>query len=307
VGCAVVMMGCATATGCSATRVATSAGSWKGSPAAPIRYVGLISSGLPGSYTPVTDFRAAVGTPVNLAGYYSGWGEAFQSGFARTAWEHGTETMVDVDPPHGETAMEAVAGGQDDAYLTGYAEAVRAFGHPVVIDFGHEMNGDWSGFGYGSVRPATFIAVYRHVHDLFQRLGARNVVWVWAVNAAQGGVAAPREFFPGDGYVTWIGIDGYDWSAELTFQQRFGPTLAAIRRFTAKPVLISETSVLPTTNSGRQVTSWLDGIAADHLLGLVWFDNDKTHSEAKNDKHDWRLEDDPAALIAFRSAVHTRR
>jgi mannan endo-1,4-beta-mannosidase len=290
------LAGCAGGSDSHATRT------WSGPTAASLRYIGVIASGVPDSYAPVAQFRAATGARINLAGYYSGWGERFQSAFVTTAWQHGTETMVDVDPPHGETAMQAIANGQDDAYITQFAEAVRGFGHPVIINLGHEMNGNWSGFGYGSVRPTTFVAVYRHVYELFRRAGASNATWAWAINIEQGGVTPPGPFFPGDGYVDLIGIDGYDWSGTLTFQQRFGPTLAEVRQLSARPVFISETSVLPTRNAARQVTSWITGIAADHLLGLVWFDVNKTDSTAKLDKHDWRLQDDPAALAAFHRA-----
>lgn len=301
-----VVAGCLLLAGCTAGAVhTTSAKPSKERPS--IRYIGVIAEGVPGTYTPVAQFRAAIGAKVNLAGYYSGWGEGFQSAFATTAWEHGAETVVDVDPPHGQTAMGAVAAGRDDGYVRQLAEAIRAFGHPVVLDFGHEMNGNWSGFGYPSVRPATFVAAYRHVYNVFQQVGANDVTWVWAVNVLQGGATSPGPYFPGNGYVDWIGIDGYDWTGTLTFQQRFDPTLAEIRRLSTKPVLISETSVLPTPNAARQVRSWLTGIEADHLLGLVWFDVNKTHSAAKTDKHDWRLQDDPAGLAAFRAAVDQRR
>jgi mannan endo-1,4-beta-mannosidase len=295
--------GCLVLAGCGATHM-TAARPSKGHSS--IRYIGVIAAGVPGSYTPVAQFRAATGAKVNLAGYYSGWGEGFQSAFAATAWDHGADTLVDVDPPHGQTAMGAVADGQDDGYIRQFAEAIRAIRHPVVLDFGHEMNGDWSGFGYPSVRPATFVAAYRHVYGVFQQVGAEDVTWVWAVDVLQAGATSPDPYFPGNEYVDWVGIDGYDWTGTLTFQQRFDPTLAEVRRLSTKPVLISETSVLPTANAARQVTSWLTGIEAAHLLGLVWFDVNKTHSAAKADKHDWRLQDDPAGLAAFRAVVDPR-
>ena len=43
--------------------------------------------------------------------------------------------------------MAAVASGRYDAYLRSYANAVRAYGHPIVIGFAAEMNGDWDPWG----------------------------------------------------------------------------------------------------------------------------------------------------------------
>ena len=72
-----------------------------------------------------------------------------------------------------------------------------------------------------------------------------------------------------------------------------------MRRLTSKPVLISETAVGPKAGASK-ISGLLAGVKADHLLGLVWFD------QAQHDgryHQDWRLEDDPAALAEFRAAV----
>jgi len=62
-----------------------------------------------------------------------------------------------------------------DGYLRSYARHVRAFRYPVIIGFGHEMNGFWYPWGFGHVRPRTWIAAWRHVVTVFRRQGADNV------------------------------------------------------------------------------------------------------------------------------------
>ena len=37
-----------------------------------------------------------------------------------------------------------IASGRYDGYLSSYAAAVHAYRHPVIVSFGHEMNGSWS-------------------------------------------------------------------------------------------------------------------------------------------------------------------
>jgi hypothetical protein len=267
-------------------------------------YVGIIASQMPHSYAPAESFQAATGAKVGIVAYYSSWPEGFQSQFAETAWEHGSTTMVDIDPPDGENAMTQIADGKYDWYLNDFAQTVRDFGHKVIINFGHEVNGSWFAYGYKHVQPATFVAAFRHVHNVFAAAGARNVTWMWDVNVPVGSQTGPiAQFYPGDAYVNWVGIDGYDWQAKRTFSEVFGSMITQVRQITSRPILIAETSVLPGPNAVMQVTSWLHGIEADNLLGLVWFDVNKTHAQHTTDTHDWKLEDDPPALAAFRAAI----
>jgi mannan endo-1,4-beta-mannosidase len=270
-----------------------------------IKYVGIFASNLLSSYAPALSFSQATGAQVSIAGYYSGWPEPFQTGFAETAWKHGATTLVDMDPHNGAATITAVADGRYDAYLRSFAKTVAGFGHPVIVSFAHEMNGSWYQYGYKYVSPAVFVAAYRRVHDVFSAAGARNVIWMWAVNRPVPGQTSPSvaEWYPGDAYVDWVGVDGYDWSGSLTFTQAFGATLAQVRSFTNRPVLIAETSVLPGANAAAQVTSWFQGIVSDHLLGLVWFDIDKASRKGIADDHDWKLENDPPALAAFQAAI----
>ncbi len=59
---------------------------------------------------------------------------------------------------------------------------MRAYRHPVILSFGHEMNGYWYSWGYRHTSPAMFVAAWRHIVTLFRAAGARNVTWLWTVN-----------------------------------------------------------------------------------------------------------------------------
>jgi hypothetical protein len=270
-------------------------------PAAPDSYTGFTGPGVPASYAPVEAFVTAIRHPVNLAMYYSGWFEGFQSSFAEAAWKHGATTFVNMDPPGG---LGGIIAGANDGYLRSFAAKVKAFGHPVVISFGHEANGSWYGYGYNHESPARFIAAYRVVHDVITAAGTKNVTWLWTVNIPVKGLTEPAaDVWPGNAYVNWTGIDAYDWTGKETFSEEFGATVTALRKITSKPVLIAETSVIHGPDAARQVKGLFAGIRADSLLGLVWFDTDKAGDKHVNDDHDWKLQDDPSALSAFRAAV----
>lgn len=269
-------------------------------PAAPASVIGVTAPGIPASYAPVAAFAAAIGHRVSVVMYYSGWGESFKTALAQAAWSHGATVMVNMAP---EGSLAAIAAGESDAYLRRFAGQVRAFGHPVTLAFGHEANGGWYPWGHRRQPPAEYIAAYRHVHNVIAAI-APGVTWLWTVNVpAGGGTLPPAADWPGAAYVSEIGIDGYDWTGTRTFAQEFGPTIAAVRRLGTEPVIIAETSVLPGRRAASQVTGLLDGIRADGLVGVVWFDTDKAGYKGTTDRHDWRLQDDLAALAAFRAGI----
>jgi mannan endo-1,4-beta-mannosidase len=261
---------------------------------------GVYEPGSPGSYANVTRFSAASGTTPKLTLYYSGWWEKFQARFATAAWSHGAYTLVQLQP---SVPLAEIARGYSDKYLRSYAAAVKAFGHPVVLSFAHEMNGSWYSWGDGHTPPSVFIAAWRHMVTVFRQAGVSNVTWLWTVNSIDATAAPLSQWWPGAAYVNWVGVDGYYYRSSDTFRSVFGTTVAEIRTFTRDPVLISETAVGPVAGPAK-IAGLFGGVAADHLLGLVWFD------EAQHDgiyHQDWRLEGNPAALAAFRAAAQKHR
>jgi mannan endo-1,4-beta-mannosidase len=183
-----------------------------------------------------------------------------------------------------------------------YAAAVKAYGHPVIFSFGHEMNGDWYSWGSGSQTPEAFVASWRHVVTVFRAAGASNVTWMWAVSSAgeTGKNAWLGQWWPGTGWATLVGIDGYYYRASDSYTSVFGTTLGQIRQFTSAPVVISEVGVGINASRGSQISALFSGARADGIGALIWFD---VAQHAGLYHQDWRLEDDPAALSAFKAAA----
>ena len=258
-------------------------------------YLGVYEKGPPTSYEPVTVFTKMVGRQPNLVGYYSGWREPFKVSFATTVSRHGAATIVQMDPTL--VSLSAIAAGDYDDYLHSFAKSVRAFHHPVVIGFGHEMNAKWYSWGYGSTASAVFVAAWQHIVTLFRNRGAENVTWLWTVQADEPGTGPIASWWPGEKYVTWIGIDGYYYRPYETFSTIFGKTIAEVRAFTGKPVLLSETAVGPVSGQAAKIPDLFAGMYHYGTLGLVWFDI------AQDDglyHQDWHIEDSAAAERAFR-------
>lgn len=264
-----------------------------------IKYFGVYEPGAPGSYLGIDRFASAVGRQPNLVSYYGGWNEEFQRSFAAAAASHNATTIVQMDPTN--TPIDNIAAGTYDSYLTKFAEDVAAFKRPVIISFGHEMNGYWYTWGYGHTSPADFIAAWRHIVTLFRQHGASNVKWLWQVNSLSSRTSPVRAWWPGAQYVTWVGISGYYYVPGATFDNIFNPVVSAVRQFTNDPILIAETGVGPQAGQARGIRDLFAGLRLQHDIGLVWFDQHSYGGIYKGE--DWRLEDNPAAMSAFRNSL----
>lgn len=261
--------------------------------------IGVYEPYAPGSYWQIPKFAQETGHWPQIVSYYSKWWQPFASEFAAQAAAHGAETLVQITPRH--VSLAAIAAGQQDAYLKRYAAAVRQFGHPVIISFGQEMNGSWYPWGWSHVSPAVFIAAWRHIVRLFRHEGTHNVTWLWDVNHQYPrGMAPLRSEWPGAAYVTWIGLDSYLAVPGSTYGSYIAPDIVQLRAF-GKPILLAETAAGPYTgNVPGKIRELLAGARRDHLKGVVWFD---VHQRGSVIHQDWRLEDDPAGLAAFRKGV----
>src|ERR1700761_6707474 len=153
-------------------------------PSAAGSYLGVYAKGLPDSYTPVSSFADTTGSKPDIVMYYSGWYVPFPTSFADTVAKNGAAPLVQINPQQGNKgiSLTAIAAGKYDGYLSAYAEAVRAYAHPVILSFGHEMNGDWEPWGYKHASPASFVAAWRHVVTVFRTLGVQNVTRLLTVN-----------------------------------------------------------------------------------------------------------------------------
>jgi mannan endo-1,4-beta-mannosidase len=260
-------------------------------PTGPASYLGVYGPGAPTSYAGVASFTKATGVTPNIVSYYSGWWEPFWTSFAIMATRHHAVPLVQLNPTR--TSVTAIASGYYDNYLKSYAEAIRSYRQPVILSFGHEMNGDWYSWGYQHTAPTTFVAAWRHIVKIFRAVGASNVTWMWTVNSVYLGhdlIPDPAAWWPGRSYVNWVGIDGYFHEASARFASVFGPTIVDVRELTNDPILISETGAGPKTGQAAKIGSLFAGVRSYGLLGFVWFD--------AIGNANYRV-DNPAAIDAF--------
>jgi mannan endo-1,4-beta-mannosidase len=269
-------------------------------PTTPESYLGVYTAGVPSSYGGVTAFTNATGARPDVVMYYSGWFVPFPVGFATTAATNGAVPLVQMNPDG--ISVAAIATGRYDGYLSAYAEAVKNYRHPVILSFGHEMNGPWYDWGYRHTPAQEFVAAWRHIVTLFRVLGAGNVTWLWTINIVNntrsGTIPPPASWWPGSSYVNWVGIDGYYLESSWQFDSLFGPTIEQVRAFTGDPILIAETGATQASGQPTKIAQVFAGIRLYGLLGFVYFD-------ATNELgQDFSLSS-PEAVAAFHQGAST--
>ena len=239
-------------------------------PPSPTSYLGTYVTGQP-TWRPVARFADAVGTHPDLAGYVSRWAEPFPASFARADHRHGATPLVQIEPP---AAIPAITAGDYDTYLRLYAASVRKFGDAVVIGFGNDMNDPGRPWAHSHVRPATFIAAWRHIVSLFRRQGADNVSWLWTVPTSRAGTRPAACWWPGARYVNWVGVDGSYSRPSDTFATVFGRAIDQMRRFTTLPILLSVSLARPASGTATAIDDLFTEMHRYKIVGLMWSGQD---------------------------------
>lgn len=268
----------------------------------------------------VTSFESDARKAVSIVMWYQQWGLRNGWQYIQTYWmndvrAHGSIPMITWDPqdPSNGTAnqpayaLQNIINGNFDGYITQWALESKAWGHPYFLRFAHEMNGNWNPWSeqVNGNRPGQFVLAWRHVHDIFTRLGVTNVTWVWTPNIDYSTSTPLRELYPGDAYVDWVGMSGYNWGpfdqwhVWQSFSSIFSQTYNDILSFTSRPMLIAETA---STEVGGNKANWISDAFVTQLPhnfprihAFVWFDESK--------EADWRIESSPSAQAAFAAAI----
>jgi hypothetical protein len=279
------------------------------------RLFGAATEGGSNGLSGLTTFETDAGRKVSLYSYYNSfyYSPDFDTAAADAVRARGAVPMITWEPWDPRTgsanqpaySLSALASGAHDAYLTRWAKEVKAWGQPLWLRFAHEMNSDWYPWA-ASVNgntAAQYVAAWRHVHDIFVREGATNVAWVWSPNVEFPGSTPLASLYPGDGYVDWLGVDGYNWGTSTSWgswqtpTEVFGPTLASLRRLSSRPIVIGETASTEVGGSKAQYIQQFFSMLGSNpdIRAFVWFNLNK--------ETDWRIESSAAARQAFATGV----
>jgi hypothetical protein len=203
-----------------------------------------------------------------------------------------------------------IAAGAEDPYITRWATAAKSNGQTILLRFAWEMNGSWFGWGLGNGAngppntAADYVAMWRHVHQLFVNAGATNVKWVWCPNAGSS-LATLQSLYPGDSYVDWTCLDGYNGNNPWrSFADLFGSSYDNVMQIApSKPMIVGEVG---STESGGSKAQWITDMFAalptrfPDIHGLLWFN---VYESGPGGYTDWPLETSSSSSAAFAAGV----
>jgi len=183
--------------------------------------------------------------------------------------------------------------------LRKWARHARGFGHPLLVEFGTECNGEWFPWNATYNGKDTkikcpdkiertgaeqFAAVFRYIVNLRGDEGADNITWVFHVNGTDG-PCAPwnklEQYYPGDDVVDWLAMSCYgaqspsDTDRPIDFATQMD---SVYKRLTAlaprKPIVVAEFGC--TIWKGAGVTLKAEDWAKPALQELINL-NEQTH------------------------------
>ncbi len=282
----------------------------------------------PWDMTPVYRFQTIAGKGLSLIEFSSPFAECDSGGCVMTrfpmtplenvrrygaipvfSW-NSSSSPPSVDQP--DFSLETIVDGRYDSYIREFATKAKEWGHPFFLRFNWEMNGFWFPWseGVNGNTPGQFVAAWRHVHDLFNEVGATNVTWVWCPNIDLNNALIPLgKVYPGDAYVDWTALDGFNWGERhgspgwQTFNQVFHKTYRRIVTKVApdKPLMLAEVA---STDKGGNKPEWIKDMYAKirhkyrKIRAVIWYDVDDRDTN-------WPIERSKKAGNAFKSAIRS--
>ncbi len=264
--------------------------------------------------------------------FYQDWrgegeGSLFQEEWLRRIQELGGVPMITWMPedvrdrlsagrlfePQEKFALRRIAEGEFDEYISQWARSAADYGEPFLLRWAHEMNGNnmwpfpWVTGTYGNRQyntPEEYAQAWRHIHDIFKREGATNVLWVWCPDT-EGDLGMFDSLYPGDEYVDWVGLDGYNWGEKgnhgwRTFREIFQSGYnRALEVAPQKPILVAE---FGSKGDGDQKARWMAetfGVDIPYLFpqiqAVVYFNKDK-----KDEGNNWLVDSSRVSKEALR-------
>lgn len=308
-----------------AETAATSLPKGKVQPPATGAYTGIFKPPAPFDVTAVDTYYSMTGKRPAMVMWYQPWATAGMHAFDAAAcvslyrrgvipiitwepWEPGKKAHS-LSRPYDQPdyRLSNIADGKYDDYIRGWAQRIRALGGPIMLRPLHEMNGTWYPWG-GTVNgnsPASFIAAWRHIHDIFAEEHVTNVTWIWSVNRESVPATPDHDaFYPGDDYVDWIGVSGFNFGGSrwASFSKQYDTVLGQLKVH-SKPIMLAE---MASVEKGGDKAAWITDaykrIQEEHpeVKAVIYYDNPEYDPKGKQD---WNIDSSPGSEHAFTAAI----
>ncbi len=277
-------------------------------------YMGLFREGAPANMEIVRELEKKVGKNFASVMWYMDWSSSFPADSCDKVAKAGKIPHIVWEPwlwsDKKRINLDSINKGEWDEHVRKWAKDIKKWGGFVFIRFAHEFNIE--GYPWGIVNngknPKKYVDAFRRVKNIFKSEGATNAKFVWCpMNESW-----PQESwndmhlaYPGDEYVDWIGIDGYnwgttqDWSQWRSFKDLFRNVARDLwRRYPSKPIMIAEFASAPI---GGDEAKWILDITSElkkmpYIKNINWFD---LHKET-----DWTVNSSPKTFAAFKKMMN---
>ncbi len=208
--------------------------------------------------------------------------------------------------------LDSIIAGTHDPFLSRFAQQAARYRHDILVRWGHEMNQyayGWSGYCNGANENVAqkYIQAYRHIVDIFRRHNANNIHWVWSPNY-QSWPAEPwnaiENYYPGDDYVDWIGVSGFNHASWASFETMFHGFLRTMAQsHPTKPVMLAEFSSAEIP--GFDKSAWIADAYAKmknyaNLRAAIWFHKNRPDYSPPAE---FRIDSTPSSLASYNSAI----
>lgn len=284
----------------------------------------------------ISNFGTAVGKDVGLVMYFRPWDNVAtpcDDGYlprfvdpgapAKPGAVNGRVILLTWEPlpilaNPGPSDYDNILAGQYDALIDNCASQLADWSNKTfLIRFMHEFNITdspwWAGHSYNRKSDGTgdtdkFKQVWRYVWQRFYNAqnakGVHNVQWVWSPNYGSNPPDAWNDlhnYYPGDQYVDWIGLSGYNWmgiggqSPFQSYADLYAAVIPDLQCRYAKPILHAEIGAAtasgyptPPANKEGWITEAYATMRTFPLLRAVsWFNDYAFHNVNNADFRVW--------------------
>lgn len=264
--------------------------------------------------TNVDAFESLTGKNLDVILVYQAWEgdwKNFRAQWITNAYANGSVPMITWEPwnytmgvNQAKYRLSRIAAGNHDTFIRNYAIAAKATGKDFYLRPMHEMNGNWYPWAESANgnKSGDYIKAWKRIVDIFRQEGATNVKFVWCPNAVYTGSTSLTQLFPGDNYIDYLCMDGYNWGDTnggwQSFTTVFQNTYNQLSALSNKPIIVGETA---SAEIGGPKPNWITDTykvaitSMPKIIMINWFNANK--------EKDWRVNSTQASLNAFKEVI----
>jgi hypothetical protein len=207
----------------------------------------------PSNESELLSLEAQVGRKFSITQHYYAWTDTFPGPAVPVDYSEGRVPILSWGC--GDSDVNVAAGKDDATVVIPTAIRLKNLAKPVFLRWFWDMNTMHTpNFRNVCYDPATdgssgffsateYVAAWQHIWNVFQAQGATNVIFVWAPSGVTGAPSG-TPYYPGSGYVDWLGIDRFDYLS-LGFAKTYTAAYAQLSTY-VKPIMIAETGAVAT-------------------------------------------------------------